>query len=306
MVRCFRSVEAAMEKRDIYEQVTTRIVEAIEEGAGDWQMPWHRSNTSRPINARSGRAYHGINVLTLWVTAEAERYSSGYWATYRQWQDLKAQVRKGEKASLVVFWKQTDLERENVETGERETKQMLLARASWAFNADQVAGWIPPAPKVRGAIQVLADAEIFVSRTVASIQHGGDRAFYRPSADEIHMPERDRFVGSPTSSATEAYYSTLLHELTHWTGHESRLARDLTGRFGDHAYAMEELVAELGAAFLCADLAITNVPRADHAAYIANWLEVLRSDKRAVFTAASKASAASDYLFSLQARRVAP
>jgi antirestriction protein ArdC len=147
---------------------------------------------------------------------------------------------------------------------------------------------------------VIEQAEAFTAAAGADVRYGGDRAYYRRSDDHVQMPERERFTGSATSTPTETYYATLLHELTHWTGHESRLDRDLSGRFGNEAYAMEELVAELGAAFLCADLSITNTPRPDHAAYIANWLEVLKRDKRAIFTAARKAAQATDYLAGLQ------
>lgn len=292
-----------MDRKDVYEAVTSRIISAIEEGAGAWQMPWHRSGGERPTNVRTGQRYRGVNVIALWAATEAERYSSGFWATYRQWQELGAQVEKGEKASLIVFWKQFEREIEDKSTGERQLKETLFARASWVFNADQVAGWKAPMPPVANPVEILHAADAFIEATGASIEHRGDRAYYRPSTDEICMPDRGRFMGSATSTATAAYYSTLLHELTHWTGHEKRLARDLSGRFGNEAYAMEELVAELGAAFLCADLSIANQPRPDHAAYIASWLEVLRRDTRAIFTAASKASQATEHLLALQERR---
>ena len=240
---------------------------------------------------------------TSWRSGPRQKrtgYGSGFWATYRQWRELEAQVRKGERASLIVFWKELEREVEDEETGERERKKTLFARASWVFNADQVDGWAPPAAPERNLVQALDRAEAFTAATRADIRHGGDRAYYRRSSDHVQIPDRERFTGSATSTPTETYYATLLHELTHWTGHESRLDRDLSGRFGNEAYAMEELVAELGAAFLCADLSITNTPRPDHAAYIGNWLEVLKQDKRAIFTAARKASQAADYLASLQ------
>ena len=144
--------------------------------------------------------------------------------------------------------------------------------------------------------KTLADIETFIARTGAAIIHGGERACYSPKLDEIQMPQQEAFVGSSTSSATEAYYATLLHELTHWTAPAHRCDRDLSGRFGSEAYAMEELVAELGAAFLCADLGIANEPRADHAQYLSHWLKVLKADKRAIFTAASKAAQATAFL----------
>jgi antirestriction protein ArdC len=146
------------------------------------------------------------------------------------------------------------------------------------------------------AVDELPDVDGFVARTGAAIVHGGNRACFVPKLDEIHMPPRELFTGSATSSATEAYYSTLLHELVHWTGPAHRCDRDLSGRFGTEAYAMEELVGELGAAFLCAELRIAVEPRADHAQYLAHWLNVLKADKRAIFTAASKAGEAVAFL----------
>ena len=289
-----------MQRHDVYESITDRVIAAIEEGAGQWQMPWHRSGVNRPLNAHTKKPYRGVNVVALWASADAHGYGSGFWATYKQWQELHAQVRKGERASLIVFWKELEREVEDEDTGERERKKTLFARASWVFNADQVDGWTPPAAPERNLVEVLDHAEAFTAATGANVRHGGDRAYYRRSDDHVQMPDRERFTGSATSTPTEAFYATLLHELTHWTGHESRLDRDLSGRFGNEAYAMEELIAELGAAFLCADLSITNTPRPDHAAYIANWLEVLKRDKRAIFTAARKAAQASDYLVHLQ------
>jgi antirestriction protein ArdC len=287
-------------RSDVYEAITNRVIAAIEEGAGEWQMPWHRSGVSRPINAHTKKPYRGVNVVALWAAADAYGYSSGFWATYKQWRELEAQVRRGERASLIVFWKELEREVEDEETGERQRKKTLFARASWVFNADQVDGWAPPATSERNLVEAIDQAEAFTAATGADVRHGGDRAYYRRSDDHVQMPERERFTGSATSTPTETYYATLLHELTHWTGHESRLDRDLAGRFGNEAYAMEELVAELGAAFVCADLSITNAPRPDHAAYIANWLEVLKRDKRAIFTAARKAAQATDFLASLQ------
>jgi antirestriction protein ArdC len=289
-----------MNRSDVYESVTNRIIETVEQGAKEWHMPWHRSGVSRPLNALTKKSYRGVNVVALWAAADVHDFSSGFWGTYKQWHELEAQVRKGEHASVIVFWKELEGEVEDKQTGKREREKTLFARASWVFNADQVDGWTPPAAPERNLVQALDQAEAFTAATGADVRHGGDRAYYRRSSDRVQMPDRERFTGSETSTPTEAYYATLLHELTHWTGHESRLDRDLSGRFGNEAYAVEELVAELGAAFLCADLSITNAPRADHAAYIANWLEVLKRDKRAIFTAARKAASATDYLAGLQ------
>jgi antirestriction protein ArdC len=287
------------ERFDIHHHITDQIVSAIEQGAGEFRLPWHRSkgNIMRPVNIASKAAYRGVNILTLWAAADACGYSSGTWGTYKQWAEAGAQVRKGEKASYVVFYKEFTVAAED--SDEAETR--LFARATPVFGAEQVDGYDAPendAPTT--VIETIARAESFVSATGATIAHGGSRAFYRPSTDSIQLPPREAFIGSPTSTPAEAYYSTLLHELTHGTSAEARCNRQLGERFGDDAYAMEELVAELGAAFLCADLGITDEPRRDHAQYLDNWLQVLKADKKAIFTAASKASAAVAYLESLQ------
>ncbi len=294
-------------REDVYTQVTNNIIAAIEKGAGDWQMPWHRTGEglNRPVNIDTSNAYRGINVLSLWAAAQARGFSTGSWGTYRQWQNKGCQVRKGEKSSLVVFYKEFTVE-EQLENGETEEGKRMMARAYYVFNADQVDGFEAPAlPEPKDPVQVIAEADAFIQATGANIRHGGTQAYYRPphggDGDYIQMPEKDRFTGSETSSATECYYSTLLHELTHWTGITKRCDREFGKRFGDDAYAVEELVAELGAAFLCADLGVTLEPRADHAAYIESWLKVLKADKKAIFTAASQAAKATDFLAGLQA-----
>jgi antirestriction protein ArdC len=286
-------------RRDIHQQVTDNIIQAIKAGAGDWQMPWHRSGEglNRPVNIDTKQAYRGVNILNLWVASELRGFSRGFWGTYKQWQNRGCQVRKGEKGSLVVFYKTLEFEAEDPETGETETEERLMARASTVFNADQVDGYEPePLPEPANPAETIAAAEAFVKATGADIRHGGQRAYYNPCGDFVQVPERERFLGTDTSTPTEAYYGVLLHELTHWTGHEKRCARQFGKRFGDDAYAMEELVAELGAAFLSADLGITQAPRADHAAYLEHWLRVLKADKKAIFTAASQASRAAEFL----------
>lgn len=282
---------------NVYETVTANIINAIEQGAGEFRMPWHRATTAdaMPCNAATGSEYRGSNVLTLWATAMGKGYGSNRWATYKQWAAMGAQVRKGEKAAVGIYY--NVLERDNADTG--DVDKIPFARPFFVFNAEQVDGYAMPdaAPRV-DQTTVNATADAAVAATGAKVTHSGTRAFYRPSTDEVYMPPRDAFIGTATSNPTEAYYSTLLHELTHWTGHDSRLARDpsRSKRFGDEAYAGEELVAELGAAFLCARLNITIAPRVDHAQYIASWLKVLKSDNRAVIRAASDAQKAADYI----------
>jgi antirestriction protein ArdC len=285
---------------DIHQAITDQIVTAMET-AGDFQMPWIRSrggSFARPLNIASGNLYNGVNVLSLWVSALAADHPSNIWGTYRQWQAKGCQVRKGEKSSLVVFYKTFEVEQTDPDTGETEHGERMMARASRVFNAAQVEGFeiaaedLPDAP----LFDPIERAETFAAATGALIEEGGDKACYIPAADTIRMPDRRRFTGTETTSPAEAFYSTLSHELVHWSGATSRLDRQLSGRFGDAAYAMEELIAELGAAFLCADLGITPEPRQDHACYLKNCLAVLKDDKKAIFTAAAKASQAASYL----------
>jgi antirestriction protein ArdC len=288
------------ERADVYERVTNQIIKAIEDGAGEWLMPWHKltAANSVSVNAVSRKPYRGVNVLALWATAIEKGYRSSVWATYAQWQQLGAQVRRGEESAFVVFWKfdrSTDVQDASADADERNDRRAsILARGYHVFNAEQVDGFLlPPLPELP-EVERNEAAERFFAKLGADIRHGGQRAFYSPAHDYIQLPPFALF------KETAAYYATLGHECVHWSGARHRLNRDLKGRFGEEAYAAEELVAELGAAFLCAHLGIANEPRSDHAAYVQNWLSVLRNDKRAIFTAASKAQAAVDWLHDRQ------
>lgn len=291
---------------DIYQTVTDRIVAAIEAGAGEWRMPWHgepgASAAVLPVNAVTKKPYRGVNVLNLWIAAQAAGYPAGIWATYKQWQDLGAQVRKGERATLIVFWKvfENDADEDDAdhEDGGEETgheRRRFMARGYHVFNCAQVDGYEAPAlPASPEEPERIETAEAFFAGLGADIRHGGNRAFYAPGPDFVQMPP------FPAFREPAAYYATLAHEATHWTGHARRCNRDLKGRFGSDSYAAEELVAELGAAFLCATLGLASEPRPDHAAYIASWLKVLKQDKRAIFTAAGKAQEAADWMHARQ------
>ena len=275
----------AESRADIYQRITDRIAAAIEAGAGKWRMPWHPGADGAapvlPVNAATGKPYRGVNTVVLWAAAQAEGYPSAIWATYRQWAELGAQVRKGERASPVVFWKISDKEEQDdaVEGEEDGRRSRVFARGYSVFNAAQVDGYAAPALPMLPEAERIGHAEAFFAAIGADIRRGGARACYVPSLDQIRMPPFEAFR-DPV-----AYYATLAHEATHLTGHPSRCNRELRGRFGEEAYAAEELIAELGAAFLCADLALAPEPRPDHAAYVASWLKVLRGDKRAIFTA---------------------
>ncbi len=283
---------------DIYERITNQIIAAIEAGTSTFRMPWHRTGAAEflPINVVTKRAYRGANVLALWAAADSHGYPTGHWATYRQWSDIGAQVRKGEHSTLVVFWKFVDgkeeLEREETEQG--GNKRFALARGYSVFNAAQVDGYKPKELPPSDKKQRIENAERFFAALGADVRHGGNRAFYSPSTDHIQLPVFEAFK-DPAS-----YYAVRGHESVHFTGAPHRLARDMQPRFNTEAYAAEELVAELGAAFLCSELGISNQPRPSHAQYVASWLSALRNDKRAIFTAASKAQEAVHWMQSKQ------
>lgn len=285
------------ERLDVYTAITNQIIAAIESGTGDPKMPWHCSGSiiERPINVASSKAYRGVNTVALWASAYCQHFTTGLWGTYRQWQERGAQVRKGEKSSLIIFYK--DLEPSDLDCTDEDAQRRFVARASHVFNLAQVDGYAFEDVSVADdRIQPCAQAERLVRACGASVTTGGMRAFYSRSTDSITMPDRFRFLDTETGSASEAWYATLLHELAHWSGAEHRLARTFGDRFGDDAYAMEEMVAELAAAFLCGDLGITAAPRPDHADYIGHWLRILKGDRKAIFTAASAASKAADFL----------
>jgi antirestriction protein ArdC len=246
-----------------------------------------------PLRA-TGEAYRGVNVLLLWGAAMASGFRQPRWMTYRQAQDNGGQVRKGERGSCVVYAGRITRDGEPDADGEAGEVSIPFMRGYTVFNVEQIDGlgaeWFEaPAPE-RPEPARDARAEAFFAAQGATVGHGGGRAFFHRGEDRIQMPDRAAFADA------EGYYATLAHEFTHWTGHASRLDRTFGKRFGDRAYAVEELVAELGAAYVCAHLGLSATPREDHAAYLAEWLHVLKADKRAIFTAASAAQAAADYL----------
>lgn len=276
---------------DIYQTVTDSIINAIENNPGEVQLPWDRTGaTGLPTNVQSGQHYRGINVLNLWIAEMCTEFTSSTWGTYKQWQDRGAQVKKGQRSSLIIFYKEIDIENDQEGDGKRR-----IIRSSRVFNADQVDGWAETYHEGDPIDRILV-ADSFVAQTGAVIHEGGAKAYYSPKHDDITMPDEARFFDTRTSTRTEGYYSTLFHELGHWSGSEERLNRDLSGRFGSESYALEELVAELVAAYTCSWLGIAKEPREDHARYLSSWLKVLKEDKKAIFTAAAKAQEATDYL----------
>jgi antirestriction protein ArdC len=291
---------SSSDRIDVYGAITAQIIAAIDAGADHPQMPWHSAGgiIERPINVASGKGYRGVNTVALWASAYCQHFPTGLWGTYRQWQAKGAQVRKGEKSSLIVFYKDmTPTETEaSASDGDEGSARRNMARASRVFNVAQVDGYASPVVDVASnPIAPCERAEQLVAVSGAKIVLGGISAHYDRRADHIAMPDRFRFIGTKTSTASESWYSTMLHELTHWSGAKHRLARTFGERFGDDAYAMEEMVAELGAAFLCGDLGITVTPRPDHADYIGHWLRILKGDRKAIFTAASAANKAAEF-----------
>jgi len=272
---------------DLYRKVTDRVVAEIEAGAAEWQMPWHRLATSAPRSV-DGRPYRGFNSLLLALEGEDHGYASGVWGTYRAWQKHGAQVRKGERGEHVLLWKPIEKRATDEATGEERTERHLLARTYVVFAAEQVDGYELPEPVKRDTPERLEAAENFFADFPAT--EGGDRAYYDRVRDEIHLPTFGQFKDAAS------YYATRAHETTHWTGHETRLDRTFGQRFGDEAYAAEELVAELGSAMWCAEAGISPTPRPDHAQCLAHWLTILRADAKALLTVTSKAQAALDFL----------
>lgn len=271
----------------IYESVTRAIIEEMQRGAVPWVRPWKTDRTSvggvMPANAATGRSYSGINVPILWASAGANFYPSHGWMTFKQALEKGAHVRKGERGTHVVFTKSLTFKGEDDEI---ETRSML--REYTVFNIAQIDGFTLAETPVAPEPERHAAVDAFIAATEAKIQHGGDKACFVPALDLVNIPPVRSF------KSVEAYDAVTLHELGHWSGHTPRLNRDMTSRFGTRAYAAEELVAEFAAAFLCAHLDIVGELR--HAGYIEDWLDLLRHDDRAIFTAASKASQAADYL----------
>lgn len=274
-----------MRIHDLYRKVTQSIIKEMELGVIPWTKPWKNvaSNGSiLPHNAATDRPYSGINIPILWGAAIEAGYSEHRWMTYKQALGSGAQVRGGEHGTIVVFTKKLRVGEEDQE------KRISMLRTFTVFNVAQIDGLAAKEPVILTEPQRLEKVERFVEATTAVIKPGGNQPMYVPSLDYILMPQAGQFRD------TEHFYATELHELTHWTGHEKRLKRDLKNRFGTKAYAAEELVAELGSAFLCAHLGITGELR--HAGYVADWISLLKDDPKAIFAAASKASQAADFL----------
>ena len=273
--------------KDIYTEVTNRIITALEAGTPPWHCPW-TDHTALPSNLATGKPYRGVNVLMLSIEAQLSGYSDSRWVTYKQAAEVGAHVKKGSHGTPIVFFKMKEIA--DAVDAEEPKRVIPMLRSYTVFNASQLE-FLPERFELRSsppAWQPIGEAEQLIYETGAVIHHGGNRAFYRPSDDIIQLPPPAWFPD------TADYYAVALHELTHWTGHPRRLDRVLGRRHGIEPYAMEELVAEMGAAFLCAHVGIP--ARLEHASYIDSWLDALRRDKRLIFTAAGAAQKAADYV----------
>lgn len=282
---------------DLYQVVTDRIITQIEAGVLPWVRPWSShgvgSGSSTPINAVSRKAYRGINTMLLWKPPGS---TGEQWMTYKQGQEIGAQVRKGEHGSIIVFYKPWKVEDKNNPDGASKTIPVL--RSYTVFHTsqfDNLPKCLEPKPIERlPEIERIERADNLLRQ--ANITHGGDRAYYSILGDAITLPQPAQF------KSREDYYATALHELTHWTGHRARLDREYGKRFGDGAYAREELVAEMGAAFLCSHCGIAG--KLQHANYLASWLAILKADKRAIMVAAGAAQKAADFVMGVKADAV--
>ena len=281
-------------------RITQEIIARLESGTKPWIKPWRGVPVSRPLRA-CGIPYRGMNVFWLWMVADMCGYASPFWMTYNQANELGAQVRKGEKSTIAIFYKSYTKEVEAPGTGEKTDESRRVLKAYPVFNADQVEG-LPERFHPAATLEVVepegrqAELDSFFARIPAVLRHQGDEAYYEPVADRVTMPPAHLFSGF------DHYYATLAHELSHWTGHASRLDRNLKNRFGSAAYAAEELIAELSSAMLGAELGLPVTHLDSHASYIEHWLKLLKQDDRAILTAAAKAEEASRLLLKLAGR----
>jgi antirestriction protein ArdC len=291
-------MQNTIERKDAYSRITAQIVGYLERGVRPWIRPWNAEHAAgritRPLR-HNGQPYSGINVLSLWMSALGQNFTAPIWMTFRQASELSAHVRKGEKGSLVVFANAITRTGHDDKTGEDVELEIPYMKGYTVFNVEQIEGlpeiYYAKSVPTLDPVARIDHAEKFFASMGATIRHGGNRAYYAQELDYVQMPPFEAFRDA------ESYYSTLAHEFTHWTKHPQRLDRDFSRKsWGDEGYGREELVAELGSAFVCADLELPEEPREENAAYIATWLNVLQHDNHAIFSAAAHAQRAADYL----------
>lgn len=277
----------------LYDTITAALVAELEHGVAPWVKPWTATGGGAallPYNTLTRKRYQGVNILILWHAALTKGYASPAWIGYHQARDAGGYVRKGEHATTIVYGS-TFVPKEDRDKPEEEQRLVPFLSRRRVFNVEQTANLpagLTAATELKRLPDALADAAAFLRAVGAKVLHGGDQACYSPRFDLITLPDPQQF------ESAAHYVATSLHEHAHWTGHPSRLNRDLSGRFGGEAYAGEELIAELTAAFLCARLAVPG--RLRHAEYLGHWIGLLRHDGRALFTAAAKATEAAGYL----------
>lgn len=290
-------------KIDIQQEVTNQIIELLDKvNIEDYQPPFGQlSSLGLPKNPITKNSYQGINILSLWMHQQTKSYTSNEWATFKQWKDIDANVKKGEKSSKIIFYK-TLIKSEENNSVEMEEVKIPMLKVYNVFNADQIEGYTSEKDIVElmtNDVKCIDTVDLFCEETGAIVKHGGSRAYYDTVQDFINMPVKTLFQNTSQADATENYYATLLHELTHWTGAEHRLDRfqeEICDNLVKEKYAFEELVAELGSAFLCAQHGITQIQPEHHAIYIKSWLKSLKENKSYIFKASAKASKAVKYL----------
>lgn len=285
-----------MANQEIYDRVFGSLTDQLAnaETLGQWQRPWREAAQSGyPQNPTTGRVYRGVNVLSLWSEQVRQGYERSLWAGYGQWKKAGGQVRRGEKGTPVLIWR-VDEKEEQGEDGETAVHKVIFATMQQVFNICQQAGYpLPERPPER---QTDAELDRWFADTGAKVVHHGGGAYYRPSDDTIRMPRPENFIDTSEADALGHYYATLSHEAVHFTGHPSRLNRFSSGGFNTEARAMEELTAEIGAAFLSALHGLPVEERQDHARYLASWRQAVRDKAGALLSACSKAQKAVDYL----------
>lgn len=286
-----------MKADQVYTEITEKIIEKIEAGlaSGTWTPPWHDRVGGLPHNATTRKHYSGGNIVALWIAEIDSEYPTSEWATYRQWESVGAQVRKGEKATHLIKWVEPSGKRDRAQRGDDAKKPRLVPVGFAVFNAAQVDGWVTPVIDTSNAPTPVQHAEDFFAATGSLVQqHNEGRAFYSPGGDYIVLPPIEDF------KSVEGFYATLAHEHVHWTGHKNRLDRVGITATGiertQQVYAYEELIAELGSAFLGSVLGITPELRDDHVQYLRSWLGALKNDNKLLFKAATAASKAVDFL----------
>jgi antirestriction protein ArdC len=267
-------------RADLAETISAKLIDLMEKHGSNWRQPWTGSGLYR--NAVSKKPYRGVNQLI----AAMSGYPEPWFATYKQWHDLGAQVRRGEKATAIFFFKPFNVRDKDTE----QERQIMLARTYSVFNIAQVDNPPPLEIVTRPEIERHAECDQIIAETGADIRYGGDRAAYIPSQDCVVLPTPQQF------ESREAFYGTAFHELSHWSGAAKRLNRDLKGRFGDQSYAFEELIAESASAFILAGIGMVPEPRKETAQYLNSWIKTLRDDKRAIVTAFSHAQKAADFI----------